>query len=1120
MSDQCNPIPENQEVNYGIDPIASLPNTLNVNHDQMIHNSIASSIDNFLAKIENDEKITVNEEAITKVVDSWNNEPSVATENKLKLTEKYNPYLPIIQLDKKANLTVNRTRISLDCRPFIRVNGKEKNNQNFYDDKNVPKKEDPNIKPVWLLKIMTCGNNLRSSFFWIELFKKSVDYEIISLNKGNIDLHHAFANICFVFHSFLYMMIELNFNIKDNTSLEYSRDSNNGEKYLYLLLGIEKQVNILEQSQVSSKIPNKSPSKLSNAQNNIPSGYMSSRIKFNQYFTFSNIFKADFLDDYFGVKLKIKSDSIEEKELLKLKVDKLWWKIEHEWKKDLKLNTYDSKDDTGKRKRWERLFNNNLINIPTKPETKYLKDAIKELIPKMVEKGGGNDESDIVLLCKNKEDMAADNMKDNDDYIEINEMNNVNDDVNLLISVKNLQNGSARLGKSVASRYFVLHMGLNITVLNYLIAHQNSTPKLKKLSYLLDFKGGATKTIKEGVKCGEIGDRNLIVLSFIIRQLFIYFYQEFVYFYTLFNILSKTSHNSVLFNSRLNDTYRLYLVNGKTFNYWDVHLIAKNILSDSKLIELCQEEFICKRALTGINNNDIELKKNICLSILKDILANDSVMYIISILSHRFPIEADVNVMNNYNLSDITKYHEHTVDLTQIINKILLHECLGDRRSTNKANTMLIAVAQEEVLAVSTLNEDKLATYIYATGIQNRGKPLNEAHTPHEIEKIINKAREPNSDEYSILKSCDRLSSSISQMRPKVGILFFPMSKNEEMTRYTMKHFNTTYPEYYKDNYNLYFKYLRRLYEPRDFISYQDEMFNLALNIAKYQDVENPRPKIERNLSGLSMKELSIEYATEINTYYEEYFINKTNIPATTVVKSSISQPQTKKQKIMVTHIPGDFNAILKNLAKAIVADDKDRVFIEGCLKELFKKKIQEGTYDYEFKIEEAKNVRNMLNGPSLPTTNRKRKLMRSDSVDKSHKSKLILSNGGGKKINTGLKKNFNGKIKNIYKLKGSKLYYIIYNKKLISVNQYNKDIILKKSKILTLPKTTNPSVNKSKISKYKLRIEQYKNKNLSDYFINKLKNYINNNVDKNNIYKIGINKIKVILKDIYKINK
>jgi hypothetical protein len=38
-------------------------------------------------------------------------------------------------------------------------------------------------------------------------------------------------------------------------------------------------------------------------------------------------------------------------------------------------------------------------------------------------------------------------------------------------------------------------------------------------------------------------------------------------------------------------------------------------------------------------------------------------------------------------------------------------------------------------------------------------------------------------------------------MRPKVGILFFPMSKNEEMTRYTMKHFNTTYPEYYKDRF-------------------------------------------------------------------------------------------------------------------------------------------------------------------------------------------------------------------------------------------------------------------------------------------------------------------------------
>ena len=78
------------------------------------------------------------------------------------------------------------------------------------------------------------------------------------------------------------------------------------------------------------------------------------------------------------------------------------------------------------------------------------------------------------------------------------------------------------------------------------------------------------------------------------------------------------------------------------------------------------------------------------------------------------------------------------------------------------------------------------------------------------------------------------------------------------------------------------------------------------------------------------------------------------------------------------------------------------------------------------------------------------------------------------------------------------------------------KDIHLNKSK----PSQVKPIVNKSNISKYNLRIEQYKNKNLSDYFINKLKTHISDNDDKNNIYKIGIKKIKVILKNIYKINK
>ena len=54
-------------------------------------------------------------------------------------------------------------------------------------------------------------------------------------------------------------------------------------------------------------------------------------------------------------------------------------------------------------------------------------------------------------------------------------------------------------------------------------------------------------------------------------------------------------------------------------------------------------------------------------------------------------------------------------------------------------------------------------------------------------------------------------------------------------------------------------------------------------------------------------------------------------------------------------------------------------------------------------------------------------------------------------------------------------------------------------------------------ISKYKLRVDQFKNKGFSAYFENKIKKHLN---DKNiNIYKIGIMKMRGILKDIYKID-
>jgi hypothetical protein len=59
---------------------------------------------------------------------------------------------------------------------------------------------------------------------------------------------------------------------------------------------------------------------------------------------------------------------------------------------------------------------------------------------------------------------------------------------------------------------------------------------------------------------------------------------------------------------------------------------------------------------------------------------------------------------------------------------------------------------------------------------------------------------------------------------------------------------------------------------------------------------------------------------------------------------------------------------------------------------------------------------------------------------------------------------------------------------------------------------------DKSKIDKLKLRIEQFKNKEFSPYFEKKINSHIND-MDVN-IYNIGINRMKSILKDIYEIKK
>jgi hypothetical protein len=71
-----------------------------------------------------------------------------------------------------------------------------------------------------------------------------------------------------------------------------------------------------------------------------------------------------------------------------------------------------------------------------------------------------------------------------------------------------------------------------------------------------------------------------------------------------------------------------------------------------------------------------------------------------------------------------------------------------------------------------------------------------------------------------------------------------------------------------------------------------------------------------------------------------------------------------------------------------------------------------------------------------------------------------------------------------------------------------------KLKKPIIKPKTVT-NIENYNISKYKLRIEQFKNKGFSAYFENKIRKHLN---DKNiNIYKIGIMKMRGILKDIYK---
>ena len=1060
-----------------------------------------------------------------------------------------NPYLPIIKIFSKDD-AVTTLRVSIDCRPFIP--NKEGNNKainlNFYDKKtyeNPDIKPDPNIKPIYLLKKMMKGNDLRPSFFWYELFKLSCKYEINQMMEQKLNIKHAFANICFVCHSFLYMMIELNFNSKliksdplsspdekNKIDEERDRDSNQGEKLASLIFGIDKQV----------------------GEGN--TAYKISRINFNKYFEMANkdnnIKYYELFNQYFGNMLSIdeysKSSDTEENKLKS--IVKMWWdKIITKWKNDVEKPPKDVKNKsstqkmsksqnkpiseakkeglrmTAKRLRWERLFKKNLDAVVNNGMLKQLKLSISHLLPKMIEKTGGADASDILLFCKEKDESG--------ELI----------DSNLSISIKNVDKGAVRLGTRGSSRYFMLHMSLAMPVIKFIQNKGSASPTLSKLKDLLPFlsKDGKTKlTLEEGVKCGELGGRNLIMFSHIMRELYIHFYQEFAFFNAIFKKLFKTTLHVNFFNT-LGDDIKTYLGDEKSFNYWKVHQISIELTKEIKephvvnaYNEIC--EIFSYRAITGINNEevkkDIELKKQLAGSILKNILAESSAMQIISFLSHKVPKEADISVMNKYN-DDDKYFHTHTVDFLQLLRFIIYHELIGDDRENNKGNSIVFAVAEEEAIVLSSRIKSKLPTFIWKYGYASKSMSLpvdilsiSEKDATEEVTKIRAIIKEESIDENAnkLLTIADLMNVTVSQYKPKFGISVFPMSSNEETTALYLRYPNRELYRYYYTSCNKNYRLLYRSHE-KDLLYYQIEGNDIIqLILQKYDETKktNAKPSnLERSLSYNNKSACKLPFLTDLQNYYKIYFKFEMGVPRPTL--KAIQAAPAKKQKgtqaktsnidpIMVAW--EEFDKILTDFTKAIVPDYENRIIISKSLIYLFEQSIIDGTYRKEFKLEAIENAskffgninvmdRSKENPPKPPI-----KRLASD-IEKN----FLL---GGGKINTGIKKKFDGKIKNIYKIKGSNSYYIIYNKKLISVKQYKKELLLNKSK----PSHVKPLVDKSNISKYNLRVEQYKNKNLSDYFINKLKTHISDNDGKNNIYKIGIKKIKVILKDIYKINK
>ena len=1079
----------------------------------------------------------------------WKNFSTTKKEDEKILTGTYNPWLSVLQFGKKETDEyfdrIEYHKQSFDCRPSIKS-----------DDING---ENINIKPLTLLEKVILGDDKNTSFFWIRAFKLSVNFELDEMAsignlgyKNNI-IEHC-ANICFVFHSFLYMMMNFYFNIEANDKDYNTKSPKQGEKLVFIFLALLKQ-----DSDVLDKSFMKKYKKLFSD----PTSYSLQDSQTTESYFYSDTF----LDEYFDIDIVVDiRDNDNIITVIKKKVDKLWDIIENTWEQSLMENYGEigTNKKKWKGRHWEKLFSKYLsIDSVSNGFYKRLKLLNNELLLKIVNTGGGgSDAADISIIYRapvqfKKEDNSTGNEA-------------IGRYCKLMVSIKNMQDGGVRLGKEISSKLYILWMGLPMIVLEYIKKNSGSTPVIQKLSYLLDCKANSLNSVYDSVRCGELAYNNMIIFDFMMRELFIHFYTEFTTFDAMFKIvLTEEKHYYDALD--MSKECKKYLKSGG-FNFWRVYEIATQIkrLKNKEDIQEILKSY-GNRKIAGIIDTNKKLKEAVSKSILENMLTDTDVMRILSYLTNRIPIEVDKSLMTEQYLANQNNYHLHTVSLSQILKILVLGECYGDRRKTNKTNTMLLVVTEEEILGVSTEYEDYMMSYIWTTGQLKKGLPLNSSEMTTWNNKSIGQR--------TFLTSSDRLKVSVTQLSPKALLVGIPISKTEAKT---MEEMHGLGDDKHVDNsnnlaYNKYNRSMVRFLADYNIMGHHAKISDCAQEVATITTADLNEGNTNEGSSQLELPykskkiarsaSLRIRHVAGIdkpNNIYEYYNNNHDGKEANNA----------------------NFISVLLKLSTAIAVDDKERTTVFKALKQMFNEKIMDGTFLQEFVLKDiSQNISAELNKPvdSSKYTSKTQPFVRSAS---SVQNIYEVDMSGGKKINTGIKKSFNGKMKNIYKIKGSNSYYIIYNKKLISVKQYKKELLLNNSKPSPLkptkqkqspspspvkptkkkqslspspvkptkqkqspspsplkptkqkqspspspakptkqkqspsPSPPNPLVDKSNISKYNLRIEQYKNKNLSDYFINKLKTHIRDNDDKNNIYKIGIKKIKVILKDIYKNNK